>query len=124
MDAPADNQAANRAASHRVRGYSAYSALDCNVLAIDYRGFGDSTGSPSEEGLIRDAKAVWDHVRTHGSREREEGANDQGVVLVGQSLGTGVVAGLAGLLADQGTSLYLIFDRVRADSDQVFIQGL
>jgi len=102
---PADDQAANRAASHRVRGYSAYSALDCNVLAIDYRGFGDSTGSPSEKGLVRDAKTVWDYVHSHGSREREEGGKGQGIDLVGQSLGTGVVAGLAGLLADQGTSL-------------------
>jgi abhydrolase domain-containing protein 12 len=81
--------------------------LDCNVLAIDYRGFGDSTGTPSEEGLIRDAKAVWDYVDMQGGGGgRHGGGEEKGVVLVGQSLGTGVVAGLAGLLADRGTSQY------------------
>jgi len=89
----ADRQAANRAAPHRVRSYSAYSALDCNILAIDYRGFGDSTGTPSEKGLIEDGKAIWDYVAERGG---------DGVILMGQSLGTGVVAGLAGELAVDG----------------------
>ena len=91
----ADRKAANRAAPHRVRSYFAYSALDCNVLAIDYRGFGDSTGTPSEPGLISDARAVWDYVIGIGGEE---------VILMGQSLGTGVVAGLAGELASEGMS--------------------
>jgi abhydrolase domain-containing protein 12 len=90
-----DNQAANRAAPHRVRSYAAYSALDVNVLAIDYRGFGDSTGSPSEEGLLQDARAIWEYAN-----DGQKG--EEGVVLMGQSLGTGVVAGLAGRLADEG----------------------
>jgi abhydrolase domain-containing protein 12 len=82
--------------------------LDCNVLAVDYRGFGDSTGTPSEKGLIKDAKAVWDYVDLQGREGGKDGAgNGKGVVLVGQSLGTGVVVGLAGLLADQGMSLYV-----------------
>jgi abhydrolase domain-containing protein 12 len=90
-----DRQAANRAAPHRVRSYSAYSALDVNVLAIDYRGFGDSTGTPSEKGLIDDGRAIWDYVTEQGGEE---------VILMGQSLGTGVVAGLAGELANEGMS--------------------
>jgi abhydrolase domain-containing protein 12 len=88
-----DRQAANRAAPHRVRSYSAYSALECNILAIDYRGFGDSTGTPSEKGLIDDGRAIWDYVTKRGGQE---------VILMGQSLGTGVVAGLAGELALEG----------------------
>lgn len=84
-----------------MRGYSAYSALDCNVVAVDYRGFADSTGTPSEHGLITDARAVWDYVRGLGA----EGGQ---VVLVGQSLGTGVVSGLAGQLADEGEPLFVL----------------
>lgn len=89
-----------------MRGYSAYSNLDCNVIAVDYRGFANSTGTPSEEGLITDARTVWDYVQgtTAKSRDRQMGDN---VILVGQSLGTGVVAGLAGQLAAEG-ALYLL----------------
>jgi len=87
-----------------VRGYSAFSNLDCNVLAVDYRGFGDSTGTPSEKGLIKDARTVWDYVIRHDSGHGIEAEGDRGVILVGQSLGTGVVAGLAGQLAMEGMS--------------------
>ena len=30
-----------------------------HVLAIDYRGFGDSESFPTEEGLVEDAKAAY-----------------------------------------------------------------
>lgn len=65
---------------------------------IDYRGFGDSTGTPSETGLLLDARAAWDYVASLVSSH--EGVTD--VVLVGQSLGTGVVSALAGRLAQEG----------------------
>ncbi|KAK1923247.1 Alpha/Beta hydrolase protein [Papiliotrema laurentii] len=95
--------AANRAAYHRVRGYSAMSnMLDVNVVAVDYRGFGDSTGTPSEAGLLVDARAAWDYV--HAAMV-ERGVPDPStqIILAGQSLGTGVVSALAGHLASKGT---------------------
>lgn len=67
------------------------------MLAVDYRGFGDSTGTPSETGLLEDARTIWDYT-TIGGKGKE------GVILIGQSLGTGVVAGLAGRLAHEGMS--------------------
>jgi abhydrolase domain-containing protein 12 len=88
-----------------VRGYSAFSNLDCNVLAVDYRGFGDSTGTPSEKGLIKDARTVWDYVTGHDSGHGIKAEGDRGVILVGQSLGTGVVTGLAGQMAREGMSI-------------------
>ncbi|WVO17329.1 hypothetical protein L204_105021 [Cryptococcus depauperatus] len=91
--------AGSRATSHRVRGYSAFSNhLDCNVIAIDYRGYADSSGIPTEEGLVLDAKAALDYVSdTVGAEQIGEK-----VILVGQSLGTWAASGLAGLLANQG----------------------
>ncbi|PWN26668.1 alpha/beta-hydrolase [Jaminaea rosea] len=75
--------AANRAAPFRTASYAQFTArLQANVLAIDYRGFGDSEGRPSEEGLILDAQAAWDWVQAR--------RGDQDVLVVGQSLGTGV----------------------------------
>jgi abhydrolase domain-containing protein 12 len=68
----------------RVQHYQAFSSrLRANVFAPDYRGFADSTGSPSEAGLTLDARAAWDWLRDHG-------ASPESVLVVGNSLGTGV----------------------------------
>jgi abhydrolase domain-containing protein 12 len=67
-----------------VRHYQAFAArLRANVFALDYRGFGDSTGTPSEAGLTLDARAAWNWLR-------ESGAPAESVLVVGNSLGTGV----------------------------------
>jgi fermentation-respiration switch protein FrsA (DUF1100 family) len=64
-------------------------ALRASVLALDYRGFGRSQGSPTEAGVIADARAAraWLAVKT-GLREAE-------IVLWGESLGCGVAIELA-----------------------------
>ncbi|RSH81329.1 uncharacterized protein EHS24_008772 [Apiotrichum porosum] len=94
--------AATRAASHRVRTYIEMSSrLDVNVIAVDYRGFGDSTGTPSQQGLVIDARTVWDWVQARVERASIKPA-DQQIMLVGHSLGTGVASALAAELADGG----------------------
>ena len=75
-----------------------------NVLTIDYRGFGDSSGTPSEQGLIIDARTAWDYVSSMSNIHTEPQEN---MVLVGTSLGTGVVAQLAGQLAKESQSTLL-----------------
>lgn len=60
-----------------------------NVLAVDYRGFGRSGGTPSEEGLYRDAEATLLAAR---GDPRIDGAR---IVIWGFSLGTGVASWLA-----------------------------
>ncbi|HEX8193678.1 MAG TPA: alpha/beta fold hydrolase [Allosphingosinicella sp.] len=59
------------------------------VLAFDYRGYGASTGSPSEEGLAEDAVAA----RTWLARKR---IRSRRIVIVGQSLGNPAAAIAAG----------------------------
>ena len=66
-----------------------------NVLAVDYRGFGDSEGYPSEPGLITDASAAWDWAINNGAKPDD--------LLVGLSLGIGVVSALGAELAREGT---------------------
>ncbi|KAG8829005.1 hypothetical protein FRC17_007213 [Serendipita sp. 399] len=91
--------AASRAAPHRVRFYSHWtSRLDVNVLAIDYRGFADSEGMPSEQGLGLDGRAAWDWLISNGSTPSR-------ILLFGQSLGTGVVAKLAYALSIENVKL-------------------
>ncbi|KAI1078949.1 alpha/beta-hydrolase [Whalleya microplaca] len=67
-----------------------------HVLAIDYRGFGKSSGKPSEQGLILDGAAAVDwamHVA---------GIPASRIVIMGQSLGTAVTSGVAEHFAMQG----------------------
>jgi fermentation-respiration switch protein FrsA (DUF1100 family) len=58
------------------------------LLAIEYRGYGGSTGSPSEEGLARDADATY-------AKAIELGAPPGRIIAMGESLGTGVAVALA-----------------------------
>jgi fermentation-respiration switch protein FrsA (DUF1100 family) len=58
------------------------------VLLVDYRGYGDNEGAPSEDGLALDAAAALGFVRA-------EGLDGAGVVYFGESLGAGVAVGLA-----------------------------
>jgi abhydrolase domain-containing protein 12 len=64
------------------------------VLAIDYRGFGDSKGSPSEHGLATDARAAFDWLISNG-------AAPQDILIVGHSLGTAVSSSLAVSLCEE-----------------------
>jgi|SRR6185437_6011158 len=57
------------------------------LLALCYRGYGGSTGKPSEAGLILDAKAVYDFAAARFPAKR--------IVPFGESLGTGVAVALA-----------------------------
>lgn len=87
--------AATRAFRVRIGHYTAFSSrLGTNVLAIDYRGFGDSAGTPSEAGLARDARAAWNWLMDHG-------AKPENVLIVGHSLGTAVSALLAAELSGE-----------------------
>ena len=62
-------------------------AAGYGVLALCYRGYGGSTGHPSEHGLIRDAEAAYEFAHAHVPAKR--------IVLFGESLGTGVAVVLA-----------------------------
>ncbi|KAI0292478.1 Alpha/Beta hydrolase protein [Multifurca ochricompacta] len=85
-----------RALRSRVQHYQAFAArLRANVLAPDYRGFGDSTGTPSEVGLTLDARAAWDWLRARG-------ALPENILIVGNSLGTGVAVQFASGLESEG----------------------
>jgi fermentation-respiration switch protein FrsA (DUF1100 family) len=59
-----------------------YQSRGLGVLFVSYRGYGGSTGSPSERGLLIDAKTAYDHLRA-------EGVQADRIVLVGESLGSG-----------------------------------
>jgi pimeloyl-ACP methyl ester carboxylesterase len=58
---------------------------DQSLYLVNYRGYGGSTGRPSQAGLFADALTVYDHVRAQRSE----------ISLMGRSLGSGVAVYVA-----------------------------
>jgi hypothetical protein len=66
-----------------------YSCLAVNVLAVDYRGYGKSEGSPDEAGVYHDADAAYDYLI------QERHIRPKNIVVFGHSLGGAVAIDLA-----------------------------
>ena len=64
-----------------------FTRLGYNVLMVDYRGFGKSTGRRSQKAIKRDLQLVYNKIREVASEDR--------IVLYGRSLGSGFAAKLA-----------------------------
>jgi fermentation-respiration switch protein FrsA (DUF1100 family) len=79
----------NIANEARTEHYRALRALGLNLVAFDYRGYGESEGRPSEAGVYRDADAIWAFARD--SLRLDPGR----VILFGHSLGSAVAIDLA-----------------------------
>jgi uncharacterized protein len=75
--------------TNRIPIYEFLHALPANVLALEYRGYGRSEGSPSESGIYKDAAAAYDYLTA--TRK----IPPQSIIAFGQSLGTAVAANLA-----------------------------
>ena len=73
--------------AYRPNRFRLLAADGAGVMALSWRGYGGSTGSPTEQGLMADARAAYAAVRSRVSPER--------IVLVGESLGAGVAVMLA-----------------------------
>lgn len=63
-------------------------AANANVLLVNYRGYGTSTGSPGERELFADALNIYDQARTRTTHNGK-------FVAWGRSLGSGVAVYLA-----------------------------
>lgn len=70
--------------SHRLDNVRHLVRHGLGVMLFDYRGYGRSTGSPSEQGIYRDGRAVYEHL------VREKGIPPERVVPFGRSLGAAV----------------------------------
>jgi uncharacterized protein len=75
---------------------------DRAIYLVNYRGYGGSTGIPSEAALVADAGAVFDWVkRRHDS-----------IIVMGRSLGSGVATALAADRAVERLILVTPFDSI------------
>jgi fermentation-respiration switch protein FrsA (DUF1100 family) len=75
--------------AHRLDYLRMFHDLGLGTLIIDYRGYGQSSGRPSEQGTYLDADAAWLHAT------QTLGFPPDRIVLFGESLGGGVAAQLA-----------------------------
>jgi len=75
--------------SHRIDTLQMFYRLGYSTLIIDYRGYGNSGGTPGEEGSYRDSEAAWRYLtEQHHIPPRR-------IVVFGESLGGAVAAWLS-----------------------------
>ena len=75
--------------SHRMEYLLMFHRLGYNTFIFDYRGYGQSSGSPSESGTYLDAQSAWRYLT------EAKGIPPARIVLFGESLGGAVAAWLA-----------------------------
>src|ERR1700730_8837045 len=75
------------ALSHRAERFRALAGDGTGLVAIDYRGYGGSSGRPTEAGLLIDAETAYGFAAARYPAAR--------IAVWGESLGTGVAVGLA-----------------------------
>jgi fermentation-respiration switch protein FrsA (DUF1100 family) len=75
--------------THRYAVIEKLIELQVAVFIIDYRGYGRSEGSPSEQGLYADARGAWDYL------VNERKVSPGNIIVFGDSLGGAVAIDLA-----------------------------
>ena len=75
--------------SHRLQSLLIFNQLGLDVLMIDYRGYGQSSGEAGEQGTYLDARAAWNFL------VEQRGVAAEDIVIFGRSLGGAVGAWLA-----------------------------
>lgn len=63
--------------------------LGMDLFTFDYRGYGNSTGAPSESAMYQDAQTAWRYLVS------ERGIPPERIIVQGRSLGGGVASWLA-----------------------------
>ncbi len=75
--------------SHRLDSIDILRELGLNTFIIDYSGYGQSEGKPSEQGTYLDAQAAWEYL------VNTRGIAPDNIVIFGRSLGGAVASWLA-----------------------------
>lgn len=73
---------------NRAGRFARYHAIGYGLMAVSYRGYSGSTGSPSERANFSDAILAYDALR-------QRGVAPEDIVVYGESLGSGVAVALA-----------------------------
>jgi fermentation-respiration switch protein FrsA (DUF1100 family) len=100
--------------SHRLDSLRIFHELGLNVLIYDYRGYGQSSGRPSEMGIYRDGEAAMRWL------VEEAGIAPADIVLFGRSMGGAVAARLAGEVSVTGLIVESSFTSVPDIAQEIY----
>lgn len=74
---------------HRLPDLMTLAQMNLNVLGVGYRGYGSSTGKPSEAGIYMDGRTALDYVM------HEKGFDPDRIYVMGRSIGSTVAVDIA-----------------------------
>jgi len=77
------------------------SAFDNHIITLDYRGYGDSTGTASVQGVVHDVVYVFNVIR--------QVCSENPITIWGHSMGTGVALWTMNYLFQNQTSINIYF---------------
>lgn len=100
--------------SHRGDSLYIFHKLKLNILIIDYPGYGESEGYPSEDGLYQSADAAWQYLID------EEKIDPKNIIIFGRSLGGAVAVDLASRVYAGGLILESSFSSAHDMVDMAF----
>jgi len=101
--------------SHRLeRVVAMHRQLGVDVLLFDYRGFGKSTGRPTEAGTHHDALAAYRYLTDQRALSASR------IVLLGESLGAAVALSLEAVVEVAGIVLEAPFESIPAMARHLF----
>ena len=92
--------------SHRLDSLRLFHSLGLSTFIFDYRGYGQSEGTPTEQGTYLDVEAAWNYLVQKGQVDPTE------IVVFGRSLGGAVAAWLAGKHAPRALIIESTFTSV------------
>ena len=101
--------------SHRLENIWQLYQRGISVFIFDYRGYGRSTGTPSEAGLYQDALASYDYLR----QKRQISAEH--LILFGRSLGSAVAGEVALQRSSAGLIVEGAFPSIQSMSDHHYM---
>lgn len=93
--------------SHRGDSLYIFHKLKLNVLIIDYPGYGNSKGRPSEKNLYESASSAWEFLLNNKK------INPKNIIIFGRSLGGAIAVDLASKVKSGGLILESTFSSVR-----------
>ena len=93
--------------SHRIESIFIFYNIGLSVFIIDYRGYGNSDGRPSEHGTYRDAMAAWNYLVDERHLRPDE------IIVFGRSLGGAVAASLAAKVTPAAVILESTFTSIK-----------
>lgn len=97
--------------SHRLENIRQLYQRGISVMIFDYRGYGRSTGVPSEAGFYQDALASYDYLIQHRRISPER------LIIFGRSLGSSVAGEVAIRRSSAGLMVEGSFSSIQAMSD-------